>query len=81
MTRRALKSVRGNVPGGDDLDLRAQPEHLLQRFRRRRRAKLAQSPPRSRRLGVRLDAQQQLVHRGLARDDDPVLAAVAGDLR
>ncbi len=81
ITRRALKSVRGNVPGGDDLDLRAQAEHLLQLARglvaQRRDAR---SPPCAIVLGVDLDADHELVHRALAGDDDPVLAAVAGQL-
>ena len=80
ITRRALKSVRGNVPGATTSTSARKPEHLLQLVRRPRAEALAsRRPPRERR-GVRLDAQQQLVHRALAGDDDAVLAAVAGDL-
>ena len=75
ITRRALKSVRGIECGSDDLDQRAQAEHLLDlvrdlgaEFLHRLRAREG--------VGGRLHPQHQFVHRRLAADHDAMLAAI-----
>ncbi len=66
-------------PRRHDFDPGPQAEHLQQRFRglvaQRVHARLAAGVHRRRGL----DADEQLVHRALAGDHDPVLAAVAGE--
>ena len=78
--RQGLEIGARECPGRHDLDLRAHAEELLQLPRgvmlermHRRIAGCADS-----RRG--LDANDELVHRALARDDDPVLAAVTREL-
>ena len=80
MTRRALKSVRGNVSGATISVLVRSPSIFCMPGGRSRCEQL-DAPPRLRaNLGGRLDPQQKLVHRGFAGDHDAMLAAVAGDL-
>ena len=78
-TRRALKSVRGNVPGGTISTTARKPSNFCSAA-----ATSALKPPtRASPACDFLDGLHphgELVHRALARDDDAVLAAVSGGL-